>query len=340
MVNKEADVTVGPMLKRLADCAGLVYTAVDGDQHGLLMGMVQWARTLGLEVLSGGKARNAEFVYDPLTLTVTYGQDQVNLDQAEAEFLAPISPGRAEEFVRRRAELLGRLGLGAGSDLVEMAIAANATGLLPDVETLHAPVLRIREIPEVLSPRAEGGILALRGAVDMVTCLRHADGPGMGGGVFLVVGCDNAYSREMLTTKGLLPNGRGTTALIYRPHHLVGVETPMTVLLLAALGGIATGATEYMPRVDVVARAARDLRAGERLGGDHAPALQALVRPAQAVGPGAPLPLHLGYGNLLTMDVPMGAVITGAMVQKPDDSTLWALRERQDREFLPLTPPL
>src|SRR6266540_3239304 len=31
MVNKEADVTVGPILKRLADEAGVVYTAVDGD---------------------------------------------------------------------------------------------------------------------------------------------------------------------------------------------------------------------------------------------------------------------------------------------------------------------
>src|SRR6185436_4191017 len=51
MVNKEADATVGPILKRLADEARVVYTAVDGDQHGLLMGLVDWARRLGLEVL-------------------------------------------------------------------------------------------------------------------------------------------------------------------------------------------------------------------------------------------------------------------------------------------------
>ena len=48
MINKEADVTVGPILKHHADRAGVVYTAVDGDQHGLLMGLVSWARELGL----------------------------------------------------------------------------------------------------------------------------------------------------------------------------------------------------------------------------------------------------------------------------------------------------
>jgi predicted homoserine dehydrogenase-like protein len=33
MINKEADSAVGPILKHYADKAGLVYTAVDGDQQ-------------------------------------------------------------------------------------------------------------------------------------------------------------------------------------------------------------------------------------------------------------------------------------------------------------------
>lgn len=40
MVNKEADSVVGPMLSRLADKTGVIYTPVDGDQHGLLIGLV------------------------------------------------------------------------------------------------------------------------------------------------------------------------------------------------------------------------------------------------------------------------------------------------------------
>ncbi len=44
MVDKEADSVVGPILKHLADRAGLVLTTDDGDEPGLLMGLVSWAR--------------------------------------------------------------------------------------------------------------------------------------------------------------------------------------------------------------------------------------------------------------------------------------------------------
>ena len=74
MINKETDAVIGPILKHLADKAGVVYTPVDGDQHGLLIGLVLWARSLGLEVLSGGKARNNECVYDLETRTVSCGR--------------------------------------------------------------------------------------------------------------------------------------------------------------------------------------------------------------------------------------------------------------------------
>jgi predicted homoserine dehydrogenase-like protein len=63
-VTKEMDVVIGPLLKHLADRAGVVYSTVDGDQPGLLIGLVEWARELGLEVLSGGKSIDGEFTYD------------------------------------------------------------------------------------------------------------------------------------------------------------------------------------------------------------------------------------------------------------------------------------
>ena len=88
MVNKEADVSVGPILKHRADRAGVVYTAVDGDQHGLLIGLVDWARTLGLRVIAGGKAGDGEYLHDPVQRTVTRRTRQrdyrVALDDATA----------------------------------------------------------------------------------------------------------------------------------------------------------------------------------------------------------------------------------------------------------------
>ena len=55
MVNVETDVTVGPILKHLADSAGVVYTPVDGDQPSVTMNMIESARTLGFEIVAAGR---------------------------------------------------------------------------------------------------------------------------------------------------------------------------------------------------------------------------------------------------------------------------------------------
>ena len=330
MVNKETDVTVGPILNALAKREGVVYTAVDGDQHGLFMGLVAWARELGLEVLCGGKFRNTEAVFDPEAGAVSMGRQTATPD--DAAIWGRIPPGRAAHFVRaRRGLFAGQAHIGS-SDGGEMAIAANATGLLPDVEALHCPVLRTAEIPEVMCPAEEGGILEQRGAIDAVTCLRHPYEAGLGGGVFMVVACENDYSRHILTTKGLVPNSRGSTALIYRPYHLCGVETAMSILT-AGLLGVGTGATEFLPRVDLVGQATGALAAGETVGGKADSKLRALMRPAQAVTEGAPLPFYMATGALAA-DVPAGEVVTVDQVARPDDSTLWSLRAQQDETFL------
>ena len=159
MINKETDAVIGPILKQLADKAGVVYTPVDGDQHGLLIGLVLWARSLGLEVLCGGKARNAECIYDPDARTVSCGRATVTVNEAEAWALDRISDGEASRYISARRGMLASLPKTSNSDLGEMTVAANATGLMPDIPELHLPVVRISEIPEVLCPVEEGGIL-------------------------------------------------------------------------------------------------------------------------------------------------------------------------------------
>ena len=337
MVNKEADVSVGPILKHRADRAGVVYSAVDGDQHGLLIGLVDWARTLGLHVIAGGKACDGEYLHDPVQRTVTrrtrLREYRVVLDDATAPAFDPIPPRPAEPVVTARRRIARELPSAGGWDLGEMAIAANATGLLPDVPELHAPIVHVAEIPEVLCGRDGGGILTRSGAIEAVICLRHPQEAGMGGGVFVVVDSASDYSRDIMVSKGLIANRRRSAALIYRPYHLCGVETPLT-MLWAGLLGAPTGTSELLPRVDVVARANVDLKAGDPFPGDHSPKLQSLMLPAAPVAAAAPLPFHLGNGNPLVCDLPAGTVITGAMVRPPADSTLWALRREQDAHFL------
>ena len=147
-----------------------------------------------------------------------------------------------------------------------------------------------------------------------------------------MVSCENDYSRMILTTKGLIPNSCGSTALIYRPYHLCGVETPISILS-AALLNVPTGATTVQPYVDLVAKSNCELKTGTILGGGHSSDIDAAILPASPIAKGNPLPLYLLTGNGLSRDVTAETVITQEMVDSPSDSLLWSLRRQQDAHF-------
>lgn len=342
MITKDCDVTIGPILKKMAREAGVVYTPVDGDQHGLLIQLYEWAKSVGLTVLSGGKATDGEFVYDRTAGTVRIKTDKkihapaVEVIEVAAEdrpWMEMIPEGRSEEYIAHRKRILARLPQPGAYDLCEMTVAANYTGLAPAMDTLiHAP-LRITEIPVAYATTALGGIFANPGTLDLATCLRAPDESGLGGGVFLVVRCDNAYSNHVLTTKGQIANYDDSTAVIYRPYHLCGVETSSTILV-AGLLGLDTGSDDFLPRYDLVKVAARDIAAGEVFGNDHSQQLTGRIVPAQPVAPSNAACAHLLTGNRARVAIPAGTLITYDMVEEPAGSLLWELRRLQDKTFL------
>jgi predicted homoserine dehydrogenase-like protein len=342
MITKDCDASVGPILKKLADEHGVVYTPVDGDQHGLLIQMYEWAKSVGLSVIAGGKATDGEFVYDEQRGTVTIKTDKkihppyvetISVTGEERKYLGMIPKGKAAEYIAKRAEILSRLPQPGSYDLCEMTVAANYTGLRPAVSTLvHAP-LRITEIPIAYCETANGGVFSERGIIDLATCLRAPEESGLGGGVFLVVRCDNAYSNHVLTTKGQIANYDNTAAVIYRPYHLCGVETSATILV-AGLLGLNTGSDTYLPRFDLVKVAARDIEAGEVFGNDHSHQLTARIVPARPIAPGNYASAHLLTGNRARVDIPAGTTVTYDMVEEPAGSTIWELRRLQDKTFL------
>ncbi|MCB4768554.1 SAF domain-containing protein [Ancylobacter sp. Lp-2] len=342
MITKDCDVTVGPMLKKLATEAGVVYTPVDGDQHGLLIQFYEWAKSIGLTVLSGGKATDGEFVYDDVAGTVTIKTDKkihapyvetIEVAPEDRKYLGMIPAGKAAEYIEKRVEILSRLPQPGAYDLCETTVAANYTGLAPAVDTLvHAP-LRITEIPVAYCERENGGIFEGAGVIDLATCLRDPVESGLGGGVFLVVRCDNAYSNHVLTTKGQIANADNSAAVIYRPYHLCGVETSSTILV-AGLLGLDTGSDDYRPRFDLIKVANRDIKAGEVFGNDHSPQLSARIVPALPVAPGNAAAAHLITGNRASVDIAKGTTITYDMVEEPAGSLLWQTRRQQDATFL------
>ncbi len=334
MVSKEADSVIGPLLHRRARAAKLVYTPVDGDQPSLLMQLITWARVIGLEVLCAGKSSEYDFVYDPTAKRVT-SLDRC-VEPCDLETMWECGVRDIRSLVEARARALAAIPQHTVPDLVEMGLVANACDLSVDVPAFHAPVLRTPEVADVLVPTSLGGILGRTGVVDVVNTLRRPDEPSFAGGVFVVVRCEDKRSWEVLRAKGHVVSRSGEAAMIYRPSHLLGVESATTVLA-AVLQGDSSGPEDVLPRFDVVGVSTKPISAGTLLAavGHHheIDGVQGLLVPAtRAAGPN-PLPFYMMANNALVRDVPAGTVITTEMVEPPKESQLWRLRQEMERAF-------
>lgn len=339
-ITKGMDSAVGPILKKLADDKNLIYTQADGDQPALLIAMVEWARLAGLKVLSAGKARDGEYLLDEAHNRVYLIADEichrenvsVSVAPEDMKYLGMIPDGCVEEYVNKRADILNGLPKTGDYDLCELTIMANATGLKPPSPRTTRATLRITELPVAYCPESEGGLYKEEGIVDVHTNLRRPDESGMGGGMYLVVKADNPYAQHILATKGQIANYRNSAVVLYRPWHLCGVETNVSVMC-AGLIGASTGATQYLPRYDLVKSAVVDIKKGECFRGDRDERMQASIVPATCMSPDAPVPAHMLNGNTASRDIKAGELITYSMIVKPEQSTLWELRKLQEETF-------
>ena len=318
MVNVETDVTVGPVLKHLADSAGVVYTLVDGDQPGVTMNMVEWARTLGFEIVAAGRG------------TVFYGDDRQGTPDTVPERF-----GFDEQTIERRTinfKIYNSFRDGTKAQ-IEMTSLANMAGLAPDVRGMHEPSVNIADIPRVFSLREEEGILNQHGVVELANSVAEdgktmLDSP-LRMGVFVVIRTDHPFIQEDLTSYHLYPGGNGKNFLLYRPYHLVAVEAPISIAK-AVLYGQPTGAPLDKPVAEVITVAKRNLKKGERLDGSGGYTVNGLIEKSEIARVENLLPLGLASGVKLKQDVAQGTAITYDMVELDEDSFVLKLRRMQD----------
>ena len=318
MVNVETDVTIGPYLRQLADKAGVVYTLVDGDQPGVTMNIVEWARTLGFEIVAAGRG------------TIFYADDREGTPDTVPERF-----GFDAELVERRTinfKMFNSFRDGTKAQ-VEMTALANMTGLPPDVRGMHEPALNLADIPRAFSLREEGGLLSQHGVVELANSVAD-DGrtpldDALGMGVFAVIRTDHPFIQEDLKGYYLHPGGDDQNFLLYRPYHLVAVEAPISIAL-AALYKQPTGAPLPQLTAEVITAAKRDLKAGEELDGGGGYTVVGLCEKAEIAGAENLLPLGLSTGARLKEDVAQNAAITYDMVDLDEDSFILELRRQQD----------
>ncbi|MGW7353702.1 homoserine dehydrogenase [Streptomyces sp. NPDC054784] len=323
MVSKEVDSVAGLHLAELARAHDVVYTTADGDQPANLIGLVTWARLLGLDVVAVGKSSEYDLVLHPAAGTVTQLDTSVPAPRL-ADLLTLGDDPRAT--LAARAEAVAALPTGATADYCEMAVVANGTGFRPDTERLHYPVARIAELADVYALRADGGVLHRPGAVDVFTALRLPDEASFAGGVFVVVRTGDPVTWETLRGKGHVVSRDGRYAAVYLPYHLMGVETPVT-LLSAVLHHRPSGGTDPRGHAVLAGRARRTLTAGTVLdmGGHHhdVTGVQAVLLAAEDA-PDDVAPLYLAAHRTLAADVPAGELLTLGHLADPDPDLLHA----------------
>lgn len=252
MVNLEADVLAGPLLAKRATSAGVVYSLAYGDQPALICELVEWAQANGFGVVCAGKGSGHVPIYTstPDTVWKLYGF--------------------SEEVIARNdynAHMYSSF-LDGTKSAIEMAVVANATGLLVQPQGLSYPPCGVDDLAHVCRPINEGGQLAFKGTVEVVSSFERDGRPvyrDLIPGVFVTFEAPSEYVRRCFAEYHVRTDSTGRYAATYRPYHLVGLEL-ITSILKVGLRGEPTGSPVGF-KGDIAATAKRDLTSGELLDG-------------------------------------------------------------------------
>jgi predicted homoserine dehydrogenase-like protein len=297
MMNVEADVTIGPYLKREADRLGVVYSVGAGDEPSSCMELIEFASALGYTIVSAGKGKN-----NPLN------HDAVPDDYRDEAVRRNMNPRMLVEFVD------------GSKTMVEMCAIANATGLVPDVPGMHGPNADRDQMVKVLIPRDDGGILSRKGVVD------YTVGKGVAPGVFVIV---EATHPRIIERMDDLHIGKGPYYSFFRPYHLTSLEVPLTAARIM-LYGKPDMVPLPSPVAEVCAVAKRDLAAGETfdaIGETCYRSWTMTVGEARAAGA---VPVGLLEGGRVLTSVSKGELLTRANAAPDPTTNLFRLRRLQD----------
>lgn len=318
MVTVEADAFCGPLLARKAQEAGVIYSLAYGDQPALICDLVDWARAAGFNVIAAGRGHKWQSHFAQSTPETVWGYYGLTPEQAR---IGGLNPKMFNSF------------LDGSKPAIETSAVCNATGLTPAPYGLRYPPASIDDIPYVMRPRAEGGVLHHNGQVEVVSSL-EADGRVIPYdcrfGVWVVFEGDTEYIRRCFQEYGVRTDPSGRYACLYKRWHLIGLEVGISVASIGVRGEASGCATDF--RADAVATAKRDLKAGEMLDGEGGYTVVGKLMPASDSLDIGALPLGLAHEVKMLNAVRAGEPIRWADVQI--DANLQAVKLRREMETI------
>jgi predicted homoserine dehydrogenase-like protein len=299
-MNAELQGTVGPILNRYADRAGVVLTDADGDQPGVIMNLYRFVRGIGVRPVLAGNMKGLQDAYRNPTTQESFARRNHLTPHMAASF----ADGTKMSF--------------------EMALVANATGL------------RVRSGgmlgPSCSSVYEAAGFWSLDELLDGPGLVDYVVGAQPGPGVFVLGHQDHPVQQHWLRLYKL---GDGPIYTFYTPYHLCHLEAPLTVARAVLFGDAAVSA-DAGHVVDVVATAKRDLRAGEVLDGiGHYMTYGQCVN-ADRTAAERYLPMGLAAGCTLRRDVAKDALLAYDDVRLPEGRLVDRLRGEQASRLRPV----
>ncbi|KAA3644721.1 MAG: hypothetical protein DWQ07_15035 [Chloroflexi bacterium] len=300
LVNIEADVTVGHMLKKKAKDAGVLYSVSSGDEPGCLMELFDFVKSIGYEVITVGKGKN-----NALDTSATPEM------MAESAAKSDKDPVQVASYVD------------GTKTMFEMTCAANATGCRPMQRGMTGPEASFENVSEIFALEEDGGISQFPGNIDFV------QGPSMSGGVFVTVRVDDQRIQDDLN---YLKVGSGKYFTFFRHYHLWFLEAPISIAKAHMHKQVWLEPLDE-PVADVMTVAKRDLQPGdilERFGGYTNYGVMDLAEEARKLNA---LPVGISPGAKIIKPVRAGEIVTWDNVALDEDSTVVKLRRQQDAMF-------
>jgi predicted homoserine dehydrogenase-like protein len=214
---------------------------------------------------------------------------------------------------------------------IEMAAVANATGLDCPDDGLAFPPAGLHDLARVFRPVSDGGRLSKSGLVE-IAASHEPDGREVFNniryGVFVTFKANSDYTKACFHQYGLLTDPSGQYASMWRPFHMIGLETSISVLS-AVLRNEPTGCSKEF-RGDAVATAKRDLKPGEMLDGEGGFAVWANAIPATRSLALRGLPIGLAHQVKLKRPVAKDQIVSFDDVELTGDLDVVALRKQME----------
>ena len=295
VLNVEMDVTIGPLLNKIARDNGVVYAVCHGDEPVEAKVLVDYARDLNFEIIAAGKGKNNPF--EPLS----------NPDSVK------------ERAIRKKMNPKMLCSFTDGSKtMTEMVALANATDLELSKRGMHGPISSIKTLQDTFALQSDGGILDRPGVVDYCT-------GDVAPGVFVVVRHNDPYiAHEM----NYLSMGTGPYFALYRPYHLASIEAPITVYRAILDRSSSLSATHL--NAEVVCMTKKDLVVGDVIDGIGGYTVRGYADKALDAKRENLVPLGLIAGAKVIKAIGVNELLTYENVQLKQDSLIVRLRKEQD----------